>query len=68
VPADPDVGEKEGGVPADTGCAGKADGNRVDVSKSPSVAVEHKGDSTIPESSATGDNNFTDGPRLKADR
>ena len=36
-----------------------------DVSKSPTVPAEHKGGSAIPDSSATGDNYFTDRPRLK---
>jgi len=39
-----------------------------DVGKSPTVPAEHKGDSAIPESSSTGNNYFTDPPRLKTDR
>jgi len=39
-----------------------------DVSKGLTVPAEHRGDSAIPESSATGDNYFTDRPRLKTDR
>ena len=38
-----------------------------DVFKSLTVPAEHKGDSAIPESSATRDNYFTDQLRLKTD-
>ena len=37
------------------------------VSKRPSVPAEYKGDSAIPESSAIGDNYFTDHLKLKTD-
>jgi len=69
VLADPNVGEGEGGGLTDTRSARKADGNGVTMfRKSPTVPAEHKGDSAIPESSATRDNYITDQPRLKTDR
>jgi len=69
VPADPKVGEGEGRGLNDTRSARKADGNGVTMFRNgPTVPAEHKGGSAIPESSATGDNYFTDRPRLKTDR
>jgi len=69
VPADPNVGEREGGRLTDTRSTRKADGSGVTMfRKKPTVPAEHKGDSAIPESSATGGNYFTDRPRLKTDR
>jgi len=69
MPADPNVREGEGRALTDTRSARKADGNRVTMfQKGATVPAEYKGDSAIPESSATGDNYFTDRPRLKTDR
>ena len=66
VPADLNVGEGGGGGLTDTRSTWKADGSRVMMfRKSLTVLAEPKGDSAIPESSATGDNYFTDRPRLK---
>jgi len=69
VPANPNVGEGEGRGLTDRRSVKKADGNGVTkFRKSPTVPAEHKGDCAIPQSSATGDNYFTDGPRLKINR
>ena len=69
MPANPNVREGEGGRLTDTRSARKADRNGVTMfQKCPTVPAEHKGGSAIPESSATGDNYFTDRPRLKTDR
>ena len=68
MPADPDFGKGEGGGLTDTRSARKADGNGVtSFSKSPTIPAEQKGDSAIPESSATRASYFTDRPRLKTD-
>jgi len=59
VTADPDVREGEGGGLTDTRSARKDDRNGVTMfSKSPTIPAENKGDSAIPESSATGDSYF----------
>jgi len=69
VPADLNVREGEGRGLTNTRSTRKADGNGVTMfRKSPTVPAEHKGDSAIPESSATGDNYLSDRRRLKTDR
>jgi len=69
VPAYPNIGEEDGGGLTDTRSARKTDGNGVTmIRKCPTVPAEHKGDSAIPESRATGDKNFIDRPSLKTDR
>ena len=68
MPADLHVREAEGGGLTYTRSARKVDGNSVTMfRKGPTIPVGHKGDSAIPVSSATGDNYFTDQPRLKTD-
>jgi len=68
VLADPKVGEGEGGGLTNTRSTRKADGNGVMMfQKGPTVPAEHKGDSAIPESSATGDNYIAHRPRLQTD-
>jgi hypothetical protein len=66
VPADPNVGGKKANRHEKYEEGRRRRGH--DVSKVPTVPAEHKGESAIPESSATGDNYFTDRPRLKTDR
>ena len=67
--ADPNVGEGRGGRLTDTRSTRKADGSGVTMfRKKPTVPAEHKGESAIPESSATGGNYFIDRPRLETDR
>jgi len=69
VPAHPNIREGEGRGLTDMRSARKADRKRChNVSKSQTVPAEHKGDSAIPENSATGDSYFVNRPRLKTDR
>ena len=69
MPADPNIGEGGGqrGNPHEKCKEGRRKRGH-DVSKSPTVLAEHKGDGVILESSPTGNNYFTDQPRLKTDR
>ena len=66
--ADPRVGEGEARGPKETRSVWKADGSGVNMfQKGPTIPAEHKGDSAIPESSATWNNYFVDRPILKSD-